>query len=225
VEGGFGQTPFNLETIAGLRPDLILAPYYKSEIPTFQQMKDLGYPVVFLNPSNVKGIMHDITLVGMATGAGRQAATVVRTMQTELTSVKTRLRAVRNRPRVFYELDATNPTQPITAGPKTVIDEAIGLAHATNVADSVTTCSGTECYPAFNLEALVQADPQVIVLSDAAYGTKPDDVKARPGWSTISAVRTGKIYPFNPDLLSKFGPRVAVGIRDLARLLHPTAFK
>lgn len=225
VEGGFSETPFNLETITSLRPDLILAPYYKSQISTFQKMKDLGFTVVFLNPANVQGIMRDIGLVGKLTGATRQATTVVHTMKDQLAAVKTRLAKVHSRPRVFYELDATNPTQPITAGPKTVIDQAIGLAHGKNIADTVTTCSGTECYPAFNLEALVVADPQIIVLSDAAYGTKVDDVKTRPGWDTMSAVKSSKIYPFNPDLLSKFGPRVVIGIRDLARLIHPEAFR
>lgn len=68
------------------------------------------------------------------------------------------------------------------------------------------------------------ANPQVIVLSDAAYGTKPQDVKARPGWSTVSAVQSNKIYAFNPDLLSKFGPRVVIGIRDLAKVIHPEVF-
>jgi iron complex transport system substrate-binding protein len=224
VEGGFSQTPFNLETITNLHPDLILAPYYQSQISDFQKMKELGFPVVFLNPSNVQGIMHDMTLVGKLTGATSQAATVVKTMKQELSAVKTRLAKVRSRPRVFYELDATNPTQPITAGPKTVIDQAITVAHGKNIADSVTTCSGTQCYPTFNLEALVAANPQIIVLSDAAYGTKPADVKTRPGWDTIAAVKSNKIYAFNPDLLSKFGPRVVIGIRDLAKVIHPESF-
>ena len=225
VEGGFSQTPFNLETITSLQPDLILAPYYKSQISTFQKMKDLGFTVVFLNPANVAGILRDITLVGRLTGTTSQATMLVKAMRAQLSAVKARLAKVRTRPRVFYELDATNPTQPITAGPKTVIDEAIGVARGKNIADSVTTCSGTECYPAFNLEALVVADPQIIVLSDAAYGTKPADVKTRPGWETMAAVKTNKIYAFNPDLLSKFGPRVVIGIRDLAHVIHPEAFR
>lgn len=225
VEGGFSQTPFNLETITSLHPNLILAPYYPSQLSTFQKMKELGFPVVFLNPSNVQGIMHDISLVGKLTDTVRQANSLVHTMKSQLSAVKTRLATVRSRPRVFYELDATNPTQPITAGPKTVIDEAIGLVHGKNIADTVTTCSGTQCYPAFNLEALVAANPQLIILSDAAYGTKPEDVKTRPGWDTISAVKANKIYAFNPDLLSKFGPRIVVGISDLARLVHPEAFR
>jgi iron complex transport system substrate-binding protein len=225
VEGGFGDTPFNLETITSLSPDLIIAPYYKSEIPTFDKMKSLGFKVVFLNPSNVNGIYRDISIVGTLTGTSAAARTLVSTMKSQLASVKKALKGLKTRPRVFYEVDATNPTQPITAGPKTVIDQAISLAEGKNIADSVTSCSGTECFPAFSLEALVAANPQVIVLSDAAYGTSASDVKARPGWSTVSAVQTGKIYPFNPDLLSRFGPRIVIGIRDLAGLLHPARFK
>jgi iron complex transport system substrate-binding protein len=122
-------------------------------------------------------------------------------------------------------VDASNPTQPITVGPGTFIDEAIGLAGGKNVAAGVTTCSGTTCYPAFSLEALVNLDPNIIVLGDSNYGTSPDSVKSRGGWSTISAVRTGKIYAFNDDLLSRAGPRISIGLASLAKLIHPKAFR
>lgn len=225
VEGGFGTTPFNLETITSLHPDLIVAPYYKSQEQTFQKMKDAGFTVMFLNPANVRGVLHDIALLGAATGATKPAGIVVAEMKKQLATVKSRIARVRSRPRVYYEVDATNPAQPITAGPGTVIDEAIRVAGGKNVADSVTSCSGTQCYPALGLEALVQADPQIIVLSDAVYGTTPEKVKARGGWSTMTAVKTGKIFPLNPDLLSRFGPRVIIGMRDLAHVIHPEAFR
>jgi iron complex transport system substrate-binding protein len=142
--------------------------------------------------------------------------------------VRKALARVRIRPRTYYEIDASNPTQPYTAGQGTFIDQAIGLAGGKNVADGIsptgTPCPGTGCYFALALEALVRLDPQVIVLGDAAYGTTVASVKSRSGWETISAVQSGKIYPFDDELISRAGPRIVVGIAQLARRIHPEAF-
>jgi iron complex transport system substrate-binding protein len=68
-------------------------------------------------------------------------------------------------------------------------------------------------------------NPQVIILGDSNYGTKPADVRARSGWGTISAVVHNRIYKFNDDLISRAGPRIAIGVLHLARDIHPEAFR
>lgn len=223
IEGGYGTTPFNLELIESLRPDLILS--LNTSDPTLQKMRDLGLKVIVLDPANVHGIFHDISLVGRATGTPLRARVVVRNMKRQLQSLRRRMRHVQGRPGVYYEIDATNPTQPYTAGPGTFIDQAIQIAGGKNVADGVRTCSGTTCYPQFSLEALVRLNPRIIVLGDAAYGTTVASVKQRSGWETISAVQSGRIYPFDDELISRAGPRIIIGIQRLARLIHPEAFR
>lgn len=225
VEGGCCGTHFNLETIEAANPDLIFAPYTQSEEPTYQKLRELGLKVVILDPANLKGILHDIQLVGTATGATKAAAELVGTLQKQMNVIKATAARARARPRVYYEVDATNPTEPYTAGHGTFIDDAIKLVHGTNVADASHTCSGTLCYPQLNLESLVQLNPQVIVLGDANYGVTPGQVKARSGWETISAVKSNRIYAFNDDLISRAGPRIMIGVRQLALRVHPELFK
>lgn len=223
IEGGCCGTPFDLELIESLRPDLVVA--LNTDAPTLQKMRDLGIKVVVLDPANFKGILRDIRLLGKITGTTKQARAVTSTMAAEVSTVKKDLKSVKSRPSVYYELDASDPTKPYTAGPGTFIDEAIHIAHGQNVADSVTTCGGKDCYPQLNLEALVQMNPQIILLGDAAYGVTVASVKTRTGWSTVSAVQTGKIYPFDDQLLSRAGPRFPVGLLELAKRVHPEAFK
>ncbi|GAC1406962.1 MAG: ABC transporter substrate-binding protein [Chloroflexota bacterium] len=225
VEGGCCGTDFNLETLQSLRPDLVVAPYSQTELPTFQKMRDLGMKVLIIDPSNVRGIFKDLSLLGKVTGNGKGANIVASRLKAGLASLKTRLRAVHSRTRVYYEIDATNPVQPYTVGRGTFMDEGIKLAGGNNVADAITSCSGTLCYPQISLEQLVRFNPQVIVLGDAAYGTTSADVKARGGWDAITAVASGNIYPFNDELISRAGPRFVIGLTTLAKLLHPSAFK
>ena len=221
IEGGYGTTPFDLETIEKLQPDVIFT--LKSDVATLTKLRDLGLKVVIIDPSNLRGILNDILLIGRASGAARQAQTVVTTMQQQEARVASRLVRVHTKPRVYYEIDATNPLEPYTAGPGSFVDDAIHRAKAVNVADTVRTCKGPACFPQVGLESLVQYNPQIIVLADAAYGTTAATVKARNGWNVMQAVQSGKIYPINPDLLSRPGPRVMVGLRAIARIVHPAA--
>lgn len=223
IEGGYGTTPFNLELIESLHPDLILS--LNTSDPTLQKMRDLGLKVVVLDPANLTGVFHDISLVGKVTGAPRRAQVVVRNMKRQLRSLRHRMAHVHSRPGVYYEIDATNPTEPYTAGPGTFIDQAIQIAGGKNVTAGVTSCSGTTCYPQFSLEALVRLNPKIIVLGDATYGTTVASVKQRSGWGTISAVQTSRIYPFDDELISRAGPRIIIGIQRLARYVHPEAFR
>jgi iron complex transport system substrate-binding protein len=219
IEGGFGTTPFDLEKIESLQPDVIFS--LNSDAGTLQKMRDIGLKVIVLDPSNIKGIEHDIAIVGKATGTASQAARVIMTITLRIARVKLRLAHVHTHPLVYYEIDATNPTQPFTAGPGTFIDEALRLAGGRNVADGVTSCSGTGCYPAFSLETLVKLNPSIIILGDAAHGTTVAVVKSRSGWDTISAVQSGKIFPFDDDLVSRAGPRIAIGVDALKKIIHP----
>jgi iron complex transport system substrate-binding protein len=225
VEGGCCGTDYNLETIEAANPDLIFAPYSQTEEPVYARLRSMGLKVVLLDPSSLNGVLHDITLVGEATGAATEAARVVKTIRATLVSTERAVKAVKTRPRVYYEIDATNPTAPYTAGPKTFIDDAISRVKGKNVADAVKTCSGTLCYPQLDLESLVAMNPQVIVLGDANYGVKPADVRARSGWETIAAVTHNRIYKFNDDLITRAGPRIGIGVLHLARDIHPEAFR
>jgi iron complex transport system substrate-binding protein len=224
IEGGCCGVHFDTEKIESLKPDLVIAPYSQSELDTFSQLRSLGVKVMVLDPTSVSGIMHDITLIGRVTGDDSRAARVVSTMKSQLATIASKLKTVKGRPRVYYEIDASDPQAPYTAGQGTFVDEAIHRAGGANVADAITSCSGSLCYPQLSLETLVRLNPQDIILGDSSYGTSASDVKARGGWSTISAVTSGKIYPFDDELITRAGPRIVVGIRDMAKLIHPGLF-
>jgi iron complex transport system substrate-binding protein len=68
-------------------------------------------------------------------------------------------------------------------------------------------------------------DPQVILLGDAAYGVTPESVGQRSGWEVISAVKDGRVYPIDDNLVSRPGPRLVDGLEALAQVLHPELFE
>jgi iron complex transport system substrate-binding protein len=70
-------------------------------------------------------------------------------------------------------------------------------------------------------EKLIAADPQVILLGDAAYGVSATEVAARPGWSTLTAVRDSRIFPVDDIVVTRPGPRLAAGLTALVAAIHP----
>jgi ABC-type Fe3+-hydroxamate transport system substrate-binding protein len=77
----------------------------------------------------------------------------------------------------------------------------------------------------------VQKNPDVILLptnmaqTDAApfYGSVAD-VKARPGWSSISAIHNNRVIVVNGDLFAEAGPRIAEQIAAAAKAFYPELF-
>jgi iron complex transport system substrate-binding protein len=83
--------------------------------------------------------------------------------------------------------------------------------------------SGSGASYEISLEKLVAADPEVIVLGDAAFGTTADVVKARPGWGSMTAVERGDIRTVDDKLVTRPGPRLGQGLRSLILAIHPEA--
>jgi iron complex transport system substrate-binding protein len=80
--------------------------------------------------------------------------------------------------------------------------------------------SGDKNY-SISLEELVAADPEVILLGDAAYGVTPEAVADRPSWGGMTAVKEGRIYPIDDILVTRPGPRLVEGLEALIRAIHP----
>jgi iron complex transport system substrate-binding protein len=207
-------TTLNLEEILRLKPDLLVAAAIVPQ-SIIIKLRSAHLTVLVTDPHDLAGILHDIVLVGTATGVPGRARGLAARLQKRINAVETVVRRARTHPRVFYEIDSTL----YTAGHGSFIDALITLAGGVNVAGTVMNP-----YPQLSAEKVIAADPQYIILSDARYGTTVASVAARPGWSRISAVRHHHVYPFNDDLASRPGPRIVLGLETLERLLHPELF-
>src|SRR5215211_5589098 len=209
----------NTELIVSLEPDLVLA----AEINTPEQVKqleDLGLTVYYLkNPTTLEEMYSNLDLVAQMTGQRQEAATLVESLKARVAAVDEKIAPISSRPGVFYELDATDPSKPFTAGKGTFITQLIERAGGYNIA------SDLEGYPQLSLEQVVAADPAFIILGDARYGVSPESIAQRPGWENFSAVKNEKVLPFNDDLVSRPGPRLVDALEELAKLLRPELFE
>jgi len=203
----------DIEQIVAAKADLVIAGgNYGTPPDAVQQLRGLGIPVLVVYAPDVETVFTDIELIGRAIGTPGAAAAIVERMRAEFAAVAAAV-AGAPRPRVFYEIDATGAFY----GPadQSFLAEMISLAGA----EPVTTGSPDKYdIPA---ERLLEADPEVILLGDAAYGVTAADVAARPGWDTMTAVKTGAIRPIEDTMITRPGPRLFLGLQLLASTIHP----
>jgi iron complex transport system substrate-binding protein len=217
--GGFAANTISVEKIVAMEPDLVVAagPIHQ---PVIEALDKVSIPVVALDPHSMEDVYAAIELVGRLTGHTDQAAQVVTDMQVRVESVTGRLAAVpeAERLRVYWEV-FDEPR--MTAGPSTFIGQLIDLAGGVNIFADVS-----EEYPQINDEEVIQRNPAVIMGADT-MGEKltTDLVAQRPGWDQIDAVRNGRIYLFDGDMVSRSSPRLAQVLEMMAQALYPDLFK
>ncbi len=215
-----GYSGFNLEAIVALHPDLVLAAGINTP-ELVASLEQLGLTVYYLpNPNTLEEMYTNLETVAKLTGHETESSALVDSLKSRVTAVDAKIKPLSNIPTVYYELDATDPTKPYTAGPGTFVDLLIDRAGGKNIGADLTSQ-----YPQISLEQLVVINPAVIILGDSAYGETPAKVAARPGWETLAAVQSGQIYSFDDNLVSRPGPRLVDGLEALAKLLHPDQFK
>lgn len=218
VSDGFNP---NYEQILAAKPDLVLAAGITSP-DALKKLEELGLKVLVVGSEQTtfENVMNDIELVGQVLGAPDKAQSVIEGMKSKIADVRARVAKATIKPRVFWELDATDPAKPYTAGPGSFVHELIGLAGGESVGGNLKSP-----YAQVSAEEVIQQNPEIIIMSDAAYGVAPESVGKRPGWDVIAAVKNNKVFPIDDNLVSRPGPRLAEGLEAAAKLIHPEVFQ
>lgn len=207
---GSGFQP-NVEAIVALKPDLVLADESTSSKLT-EKLAKAGLTVYGGTAQTYNEVFEKMAVIGKLVNRETAATKLVTRTREELNDVQNLLRGA---PPVsaYYEVDPG----PYAAGPNSFIGTLITKAGGRNVIPA-----NLGDFPKISPELVLGANPAVII------GAKPDDVRGRPGWNTLSAVRQNRVYfptPEERDALVRPGPRLPVALRVLARILHPERVK
>ncbi|HET7472831.1 MAG TPA: ABC transporter substrate-binding protein [Candidatus Limnocylindrales bacterium] len=203
----------DVEKIVAAGTDLVIAGGNGGTQPeAIKKLRDLKIPVLVVYAGNVDGVYHDIELTGDAVGARGEADDLVASMKAGFDQVAAATAGVTKK-RVFYETGDQPAIYGIADG--SVYEQMIGLAGGT----PITTGSATNWEQ--STEKLVEADPELIILGDSAYGVTAAAVAKRPGWSTLTAVKNGAIVGIDDIVVTRPGPRLADGLRLLVAAIHP----
>lgn len=205
--GGYANP--NLEAVTLQRPDLVFISADSASPALLSRMERLGLPVYVVYPRGIEATVAMIRAVGRVTGATQGGERLAR----QLTAAVARVRAAvagRKRPRVLFCV-MVRPL--IVAGPETLVGDLIEVAGGVNVVPT-----GVSRYPTWGNEALLLADPDLIVVSP--HPGTPNPANLFTAWPELKAVKTGRIVSIPPDWVHRPGPRLALGLTALAEAMH-----
>jgi iron complex transport system substrate-binding protein len=207
----------NVEAIVRYRPDLVVLP---ASVPrdVIGGLRDVGLTVLAEPaPERLSGAYRQIRLLGAATGhrgAGERVARGVRAR------VERAIAAAPSgpSPKVFHELDPDL----YSASSESFIGRIYARLGLRNIADPAAASAGTP-YPQMSSEAVVAADPDLIVLADTeCCDQTPAKVLHRAGWGAVSAVRNGAVAAIDDDIASRWGPRIPVFVERVVSAMEMT---
>jgi len=198
-------TSIDAERIVRLHPDLVVG--IAAQARLVADVARTGLHVELLADDTYAEIFTTLGRLGTLTGHAREANALVRTLHARTAALVRRL--PRDRPATFVVLE-TSPI--VTAGTSSFIAHLVELAGGTDAARV------PDAYPRFSAEALLAAQPDVIVAD--RYCALPALLRVAP-WNALRAVRNGRVYVLDdPDILERPGPRYNEGLAWLIARLH-----
>ncbi len=199
----------NVEEVVAAKPDLVIA---ATGIKGISSLSQYHIPVLTLNPTSVKGVYHDMRLVGEATGHVSQATSQIQKMKRQMGQIETVVKKTKTHPTVFYDLGGL-----YTAGPHSFVNSLIDMAGAVNIGASLSS----QQYPQVTAEQVVKANPDDILI-DPSAGTTISQEDHQAGFSAITAVKQGHVYDVpNSSYINEPSPALVMGLRELVQVLHP----
>jgi iron complex transport system substrate-binding protein len=205
----------NVEAIAALKPDLVvLSVDAMKSLVVKEALEKLKIPVLMEKaPETLAQAYKEIEVLGAVTDRTAEAKKVTFKMASLIKSIINRTKKS-VKITFFHELD--NTLYSVTSD--TFIGKVYKDFGLVNIADKAAGADSYG-YPQLSAEYLLKADPDVIFLADAEYGESAATVKARAGWSGITAVTKKNVFALPNDIPSRWGPRLVDFYRYVAACL------
>jgi iron complex transport system substrate-binding protein len=208
--GGISSPSF--EAILTLRPDLVLATSESNYAEHVQRLASLGLAVYVIRPVDFETVLESIARIGAVLGREAAARERVASMRRDADAIAQALAGAPRR-RVLY---VVWPNPLIAPGRGTLISELIQRAGG----ESVTGAEPLP-YPRLSLETVVERRPERIIVGRHGQGTVEELLRGWERLGSVGAVREGRVYGVDGDLLHRPGPRMIEALRELARVIHP----
>jgi iron complex transport system substrate-binding protein len=204
----------SIEKITELKPDLVIgSSILKKE--SSQKIEELGIKLILIKDEiSFDGVYQVIEKVGEALNASDKAKEVTDGMKQKVKDVADKVNG-KGKPVVYYVVGFGQGGD-FTSGKGTFQGQIIEMAGGTNAAGDV---EGWQ----YSLEKLVEKNPDILICSK--YFDSKKGIESANGYKDLKAVKEGKLFEIDNNMIDRQGPRLADGLVEIARIIHPEAFK
>jgi len=211
---GDTQTP-NIEKIISLKPQVVFVST-ASQLEAFSKTLDeqrIGVYVV--EAKSLDDVFDDLKRLGEIFGREEFAESVVVSLEGRASYVRhaanfdrNTAATVVNKQRVFVQIS----NEPLfTIGKESFLTELVEQAGGLSVTSEVPSA-----YPTLSKETAAALDPEVIILSDSEDNREPNRA-----FKDSKAVKNGRVYRINADIISRPGPRLVDALEEMSTKLNP----
>ena len=201
------------DKILALKPDLVFA-FSDLQADIAAELIRRGVTVLTFNQRSIAEIMETILTISRIVGEQGKGEQLITTLQTELDSIARSASRFAFRPRVLFE----EWYDPLISGIRWV-DELLEIAGGDSVFPELRQQQSAKDR-IINPPDVIDRDPQVIIGSWCGRQVKKNLIRAREGWSNISAVQDGYIYEIKSAYILQPGPAALTeGLRQLHAIL------
>lgn len=201
--GGYSRV--DLEAVAALKPDLILAWQSGNSMPQVEKLKALGLTVHVSQPNRMTDIAGDLERIGQLAGTDAAARTAAERFRQRLETLRAN-HAGKPGVRVFYQIWKA-PL--MTVGGPQIITDAIRLCGGENVFAHLSQMA-----PTVSIEAVIAANPEAIIATGMG-DARPEWLSDWQPWTRMTAVKQGNLFHINPDIMQRHTPRILDGAEKL----------
>ena len=199
----------DLERIATLKPDLVIAWQTGNAAVQVERIEALRIPVYRSEPRKVDDVATSLTRIGVLTGHEREAERAAADFRGRVARLA-QTYAKKAPVRVFYQV-WSNPV--ITVGGTHLISDVMRLCGAENIFSASTTPA-----PTVGIESVLAGAPQMIIVGRSPGAPNGDqDMNLWKQWPEMPAVKNKRIVAIDPDLITRHTPRIVTGAEQLCK--------
>jgi len=201
----------SIEKIIDLKPDLVIAStHFKEDV--LKSLEEAGVKVVvFYGEESFEGVYEVIQKVGTVLNKKDRAEDLISNMKNRAEKVISRVEKLEKK-EVYYVVFFGEQGD-FTSGGDTFIGHLIEMSGGKNAASDVEGWK-------YSLERLIEKDPDIVICS--MYDNTKEKLREANGYKDLTAVKEGRLYEIDDDLLELQGPRLVDGLEALAEIIHPT---
>lgn len=206
----------NVEEIMALAPEVVFMSSMAQGTGPVEQLQTAGIPVVVSEGMDIAGTYTSIELIGKAVGEDEAAAGLVADMKQGFEELAAAIPESAEKPTVYFEVSPLEYGL-WAAGKNTFMDEIANMLGMENIFADV------DSWAEVSEEQVLERNPDYIISVGMYFGDGPtpdEEVLSRPGWQDVAAVQNGKVLHIGDDSLSRPGPRLVDGAKELFNYVY-----
>ncbi|MCL2045886.1 MAG: ABC transporter substrate-binding protein [Oscillospiraceae bacterium] len=177
-----------------------------------------GICLIYMPSSvSIEGIKEDIRYMAAVLSVEETGEEIIANMEAEIERILEITSAASETKRVYFEIAAAPNMYSFGSG--TFLHEMIEMLGGENIfGETISWASVSD-------EAILDADPEVILTTVNYIDNPIDEIKSRDGWNNVTAIANDAVYYISTDASNRPSHNIVIAMEQIARAIHPELFE